>query len=221
MSFDGRQFRGLLGALAWLAAPPAVVATEEGPTVVHLRTVKGEPVADGVVSFIPLDAPPPVVPPVPAEIRQRDETFSPHVTAVQVGAEVRLPNQDRVHHHVYSLSPAKRFELPLYAPGQAQSIVFDKPGVIVLGCNIHDWMAAYVVVVDTPWFAQSDANGHARLPTLPAGRYRLEVWHPQLRDAVVRDVSLPAAALDPIEISLTLKPVRRIRRAPTGPSREY
>jgi plastocyanin len=180
-----------------------------------LTSSKGEAVADGVVSLIPLDAP---APPVPAdtrvEIAQQGQEFSAYVTVVQAGTRVVFPNRDTVQHHVYSLSKAKKFELPLYNPGQAESLVFDVAGLVTLGCNIHDWMISHLVVVPTPWFAKTDAQGTAHL-TAPAGRYRLEVWHPRLSAPVVKDLVLadtPAAET----LTLTLKPDRRVRRS-VGP----
>src|SRR3954470_8742436 len=123
----------------------------------QLQDAKGAPVADGVLSLIPLDVPvPPVAPTAQAEIAQAGQEFLPYVSVVQVGTRVVFPNRDTVQHHVYSLSKPKKFELPLYNPGQNESFVFDVSGVVTLGCNIHDWMLAYLLVVPTPWFAKSD-----------------------------------------------------------------
>jgi plastocyanin len=131
---------------------------------------------------------------------QRDRRFVPQVLPVQTGAAVSFPNTDSISHHVYSFSAAKRFEL--YLPKEEQRpaargrnghsaapsrepisrITFDRPGVAALGCNIHDWMLAYILVVDTPWFTQTDRQGRAELAHLPAGHYRLVVWHPRITD---------------------------------------
>lgn len=114
-----------------------------------------------------------------AEIVQQGKRFIPLVTAVPVGTAVSFPNLDTVRHHVYSFSPAKTFELKLYIGTPAAPVVFDKPGVVVMGCNIHDSMVAYVVVFDAPWVGVSDAAGMLRLDALPAGDYLLEYWHPR------------------------------------------
>jgi plastocyanin len=111
------------------------------------------------------------------DIVQAQKTFQPMVTAVTVGTAVGFPNRDTVRHHVYSFSPAKRFELKLYVGTPAAPVVFDRPGVAVLGCNIHDDMAAWVVIVETPWFGKTDAQGRVRLPEVPAGRHQLRTWH--------------------------------------------
>jgi len=104
----------------------------------------------------------------------------PRVTVVTAGTELRFPNRDKVRHHVYSFSPSKTFELKLYAGTPANPVLFDKPGIAVLGCNIHDSMVAWVVVVETPYFGQADAKGLVHLDNVPPGSYRLRSWHPAL-----------------------------------------
>ena len=90
----------------------------------------------------------------------RESDIAPgEVTVVQAGTKVVFPNRDTVQHHVYSLSKPKKFELPLYNPGQKESLVFESAGLVTLGCNIHDWMIAYLLVVPTPWFAKTDEQG--------------------------------------------------------------
>lgn len=115
-----------------------------------------------------------------AEIVQANRQFVPRVTVVPVGASVAFPNQDTVRHHVYSFSPAKTFDIKLYAGTPAAPVQFDKAGVAVLGCNIHDQMVAWVVVLQTPYFARTGADGMARLDSVPAGSYRLRGWHEAL-----------------------------------------
>ena len=207
----------LLPALVLLAAALATAAraVELG---VAIKSSKGEAVADAVVSLVPLDTatpPPPLTPAAPVEIAQQNQEYTTYVTVVQAGSTVMFPNRDTVQHHVYSLSKAKKFELPLYNPGAAESFVFDVPGIVTLGCNIHDWMLAYLVVVPTPYFARSDARGAAAL-TAPAGRYRLELWHPRLGAALTEEITLADGAALRREFTLTLKPDRRIRRGPEG-----
>ncbi len=178
---------------------------------VTARTTKGEPVVDAVVSLTPIDGrsvPPPAV---KGEIPQQNQEYGAYVTVVQAGSTVLFPNRDSVQHHVYSLSKAKKFELPLYNPGQSESFVFDVSGVVTLGCNIHDWMVAYLIVVPTPWFAQTDSAGSAIL-TAPGGRYRLELWHPRLGAALTQEITLADGESAKQDFALALKPDRRIRR---------
>ena len=112
---------------------------------------------------------------------QKNRMFIPHVLAVQTGTAVRFPNSDDIRHHVYSFSPAKQFQLPLYKGTPANPEVFDKAGVVTLGCNIHDQMSAFIVIVDTPHFAITAANGRASLRDVGAGRYTLRIWYPDMR----------------------------------------
>lgn len=113
---------------------------------------------------------------------QKHRAFVPHILVVTKGTEVAFPNSDEVSHHVYSFSPAKTFELPLYKQGTVHApLLFDEPGVVTLGCNIHDNMVGYILVVDTPYFALTDASGTATLAGLPPGDYSLHVWTPRMR----------------------------------------
>lgn len=112
------------------------------------------------------------------EMSQKGKQFDPKILVVPVGTLVRFPNLDSVRHHVYSFSPAKTFDLKLYSGTPANPVQFDKTGIAVLGCNIHDNMVAWVVVVDTPYFAKSAKLGQLVLRDVPAGSYSLRVWHP-------------------------------------------
>lgn len=214
--------------LSLLLAPMGLGAAEFG-TRVTVKGAKGEPVADAVVTLTPLEgaARAPAAAATRVEVAQEDEQYQPYLSIVRTGTTVEFPNKDRIQHHLYSVSEPKKFEKPLYGPGAHEAVVFDRPGVVTLGCNIHDWMVAYVVVVDTPWFAKTDRAGVAQA-SAPAGRYRLEVWHPRLLDPktrrpappVAREVTLGPGGLAE-EFTLALAPDRRIRRAPADKSSRY
>ena len=137
-------------------------------------------VHDAVVWAVPESRPVPLLRRT-AVMEQKNRAFIPHVLAVQTGTAVRFPNLDDVQHHVYSFSPAKPFQLPLYKGNPPMPVVFDKPGFVTLGCNIHDQMSAYIVVVDTPYFEKTAANGRAALRDLEPGRYSVHVWAPDMR----------------------------------------
>lgn len=113
------------------------------------------------------------------KIMQRDYMFEPRMAIVQKGQSVSFPNYDKTHHNVYSFSESKEFELPLYY-GQSPEITFDKSGIIVLGCNIHDWMLAYLIVVDTPFYALTNKKGTATFQNVPDGEYTLSYWYKSL-----------------------------------------
>jgi plastocyanin len=150
-------------------------------------------------------------------IDQRDKQFVPYVTAVQVGTSIMFPNSDDIRHHVYSFSPAKKFELPLYHGTPAEPVTFDKVGFVTLGCNIHDWMVAYVAVLPTPYFDVTGKNGRVLLKDLPAGQYSVEVWQPSLKgtpESLVQDVTVAASGEKQLLFTLDLKPDFRAKRAP-------
>ncbi|WP_295526954.1 methylamine utilization protein, partial [uncultured Pseudacidovorax sp.] len=114
------------------------------------------------------------------EMAQAQRRFMPETLLVTRGTSVQFPNRDDVRHHVYSFSPAKRFELKLYIGRPANPVLFDMPGVVVLGCNIHDEMVGWVLVMDTPYYGQTDGQGRLVLRDVPAGGYQLRTWHAAL-----------------------------------------
>jgi len=177
-----RARRGRLMAARWLSrcavALLAAQSAHAAPWAVRLRTASGAPLADAVVAVELNGQPAKPATQATAQMEQRKREFQPHVLVVQTGTAVSFPNFDTVRHHVYSFSPTKTFDIRLYAGTPAQPVVFDRPGVATLGCNIHDRMSAHVVVVDTPLFGKSDAQGWLRLD-LPPGQHRLLLWHPR------------------------------------------
>ena len=166
----------LLGCAGALLAASAQAADVQ----VQVQDASGRSVADAVVFLESEQARRQVRPVAGLEMAQNHKQFVPQVLIVPVGSEVRFPNHDTVRHHVYSFSPAKKFELKLYAGTPAQPVRFEQSGVVVLGCNIHDQMVGWVLVLDTPYYAQTSASGQAALSAVPAGRYRLRTWHARL-----------------------------------------
>ncbi|WP_246264601.1 hypothetical protein [Aromatoleum toluvorans] len=207
---------GVLAALlALLLAAPDATAGEIRAAV---RDRDGKPVADAVVVAVPAAGTASASHPGVAEEDQRNKEFVPHVLPVQAGTRVSFPNNDNIRHHVYSFSPAKTFELPLYSGTPASPVLFDKPGVIVLGCNIHDWMVGYIYVSESPHFAKTGADGKATLGGLPGGDYTLRVWHPQLEggeQATARQLAVPSSGAVDAATTIGLVPDFRARRAPT------
>ena len=172
----------------------------------HVVDSAGVPVADAVVWALS--------PQIPAEARgaraqieQADREFLPYVTVIQQGTTVTFPNRDPILHHVYSFSPAKPFEIKLYTGRSPLEIVFDKAGLVTLGCNIHDWMIAYVQVVPTPYFGRTDASGVVRLRDMPAGSYEIRAWDP-LQVAAIRphEATLEGATAARVQFTTEVKP---------------
>lgn len=137
-------------------------------------TLKSAAVATGTPTGAPLSG-------VTIQVSQQGKDFIPFVSIIPVGSLVEFPNHDTVQHHVYSFSKAKRFDLPLYKDATPKPVLFDTPGVVSLGCNIHDWMKAYIYVSDTPYFAKSGPDGLLKIGNLPAGEYQVTFWHPRLK----------------------------------------
>jgi plastocyanin len=190
-----------------------------------VKDVHGKLVADAVVVATPADPKNAQHVKAPADaIDQVDKQFVPYVKPVFVGSMVRFPNSDHIRHQVYSFSPAKKFELPLYGGSNAPPVVFDKPGVVVLGCNIHDWMVGYIYVSETPFFAKTAAAGTATIGELPPGEYTVRVWHPsmeQSEETTARRVTLNADAPSSVEWDLNLKPQLRVPRISGAASPGY
>ena len=161
-----------------------------------MKNAAGQPVKDAVVTLTPAAG---VHGPIkfdwPMRVAQQNIQFDPFVLIVPVGADVSFPNRDQVRHHVYSFSPAKRFELKLYGKDETRSVHFDKVGVVALGCNIHDTMVGFIKVVATPYAAKTDASGQVKLADVPSGQAVLSVWQPYLKgpnNEVTRTVAVPA-----------------------------
>ena len=183
---------------------------------VMVKDASGAPVSDAVVYAKRTGAPM-----APAKkqavIDQQNKQFVPYVTALQVGTAVVFPNKDNIRHHVYSFSPAKKFDLPLYTGVPAEPVVFDKVGFVTLGCNIHDWMIAYVAVLPTPYFQITGKDGRAQLKNLEAAQYTVEIWQPLLKGApenFAQKVDLTGSAARQLVFTLELKPDFRAKRAP-------
>jgi plastocyanin len=180
--FEGRPL------VAELGMPGAREATDRRRSVVYLETVP-QPA---------FDAPSPAR----AVLDQRNETFVPPVVAITVGSSVDFPNSDRVYHNVFSLSKTRRFDLGRYPRGQSRSVVFDRPGVVRVFCEIHSHMSAFILVFAHRFFAVTDAEGRYRLEGVPPGSYTLALWN----DGAVRlrrELRVDAQAV--VELDLTVE----------------
>jgi plastocyanin len=189
-----------------------------------VRDHKGKVVADAVVLAVPVDPRSLHARPPADAVDQVDKQFVPYVKAIFVGSTVRFPNSDNIRHQVYSFSPAKKFELPLYSGTNAPPIIFDKPGIVVLGCNIHDWMIGYIYVSETPFFAKTGAQGTAVIHDMPPGEYTVRIWHPSMdhaEETTSRQVALTADTPANAEWQIGLKPSIRVPRVSGAASPAY
>jgi plastocyanin len=158
----------LLLGCSWMSGAQALI--------LEVQDGQGKPLSDAVVFLESAQARRLVQPLERAEVGQSNKQFVPNLLVVPVGTLVHFPNRDTVRHHVYSFSPTKKFELKLYIGTPAAPVLFDQAGVVVLGCNIHDQMVGWILVVDTPYYARTPESGRATLD-VPVGSYRLRTWH--------------------------------------------
>ena len=165
--------------LACVIAMPATASS----LVVSVLKRDGQPLSGAVITAEPESGAPGAASPLRAIMDQVDLAFVPDVLVVPLHSTVQFPNSDVVGHQVYSFSSARQFQLPLYRGKPYPPVQFDQPGIVTLGCNIHDNMIGYIVVTGAPFYGRTDARGEWQARDLPAGRYRVRVWHPLLNDA--------------------------------------
>jgi plastocyanin len=179
-SFDRRL--ALLRGLTAIVTSVATAAAWGGGISATATDKGGAKMADVVVYATPVGGA--SIPAADAletvTIAQDQLQFSPYVTAIRTGTAIKFPNYDKIEHHVKSFSSAKEFEIKVYEKGTPPPVVFDKPGVVIVYCMFHGWMRAYVMVVDTPYFATAEASGAVNLDKLKEGLYEVRAWHPDM-----------------------------------------
>ena len=181
-----------------------------GDLQVRVSGRDGQPVTEVVVTATPQQSATAATAPKSRERKtavmdQQRKAFVPQVLVIGRGTWVEFPNNDSVSHQVYSFSSPKRFQLPLYKGEVHSPEQFDKPGLVVLGCNIHDSMVGYIFVADTPYFGKTDAAGVVRLKDLPGGRYQVSIWSPRIADdvsALNREVEIDMTPPASVEFKL-------------------
>ncbi|HET9252561.1 MAG TPA: hypothetical protein VFP58_10640 [Candidatus Eisenbacteria bacterium] len=136
------------------------------------------------------------------QLAQKDQSFTPRVVPIVAGGQVDFPNRDGIYHNVFSVSPAKRFDLGKYGRGKSKSVRFDKPGVVKVYCDIHSTMEGFVLVVPNSWFARPAEDGSFELPPVPGGTYRLVAWHPDLG---TRAISVTVEEIDTRSVEIALE----------------
>jgi len=220
------EMKWLIYILAGVLMSLWTTGSASSGTIKGTVKVKGLPSPENVVVYIEKVGENRFDPPEEAAVLdQRNLTFIPHVMPILVGTRVDFPNNDNVRHNVFSPSKAKRFDLGTYSPGTTKSAVFDRPGVVVLLCNIHAEMSAYILVLKNPYFAVTDKKGGFRIPDrkamkaakleyleLPPGKYLLRTWHEKLKSAS-KEVVVPEKGEVEVNFILT-------RGKPAGPYEE-
>lgn len=193
----------LIAAATLAGALMSATTAHAADWTLQVRDADGAPVPNAAVAVELKGQPAKPATGTTAEMSQRNRQFQPQLLVVQTGTAVNFPNFDTVRHHVYSFSPTKKFELKLYSGTPAEPVVFDKPGVAQLGCNIHDRMSAHIVVVDTPVFGITDAKGEVKL-NLPPGDHRLRLWATRLGNAAptVQPLTVGTGAAGVLKVDL-------------------
>lgn len=206
--------RGWAGILLLLLAGEAGA----GQLRVLVTDQRGRPVADAVVSAQPVAGATAPAPPAPRTrtINQVALAFVPFIEVFRPGDSAVFNNSDRTRHHVYSFSAPKAFEFMLN-PGQAsRPLVLDRPGVVAVGCNIHDTMITYLYVTAAPWVGRTGADGVAVIGGLPVGSYAVRAWQPRLRpgraEAVQERIAVGTSGATPVTFKLALLPDTRRQR---------
>jgi plastocyanin len=198
----------LVGVIASTLLPALVQHAFAGELQVTVLQQDGLPMAGAVVIAEPAAAAPRARGPLQATMDQKDLSFVPDLLVVRTGTSVEFPNSDKVRHQVYSFSGAKSFKLGLYAGREHPPVVFDKAGIVTVGCNIHDGMIGHIVVTDSPWFGRTDERGRLVLASLPDGGYTVRVWHPRFTDVgnvLERAVQIGESRGEPLTFQLTRK----------------
>ena len=178
-------------AFVWLAFCCLAPAHGDSLTV-SVKQRNGKPLVGAVVTLESPDLPPAA--PLLAKMDQVNLAFVPDVLVIPLHSSVQFPNSDAISHQVYSFSSARQFQLPLYRGKPYPPVVFERPGVITLGCNIHDNMLAYIVVTGAPFFGRTDTRGEWSILNLPVGRYAVRIWHPLLNEPLEIERTVQAGA---------------------------
>jgi plastocyanin len=188
-----RDLRDRVSALRTGDARRADVAAPRTPALAALDSAAGGAAlreAAPTVARAPEPAAPTPPRPEPrhADIVMQQKTFLPHVRVVGVGGTVEWPNRDPFSHNVFSNTPGGTFDLGLYPRGESRGAAFRRPGVYEIFCNIHPRMSAYVVAVPSAHHTRPGAGGEFSLAAVPAGRYRVRVWHERARAAFAQEI---------------------------------
>lgn len=197
----------LLGSALFACAAAAAATAGAATVTVSVTDAAGNALPDAVVYAMPISGKAPMKPAASALIDQVKREFVPLVSVMQTGTMVSFPNKDNIRHSVYSFSPAKTFEVRLYSGEKAPAITFDKPGLVTMGCNIHDQMIAYALVVDTPWFGKTDTAGKTVVDGFPPGEYDMYAWHHRQTSAspVSQRLSVKSAGKGELSFRIDLK----------------
>jgi len=197
-----RGYKGVLASVALLCAATSLLHAQQVDLRARVELLhsghKVKNASNAVIWLTPLggvSVQPPTQTAIP-RLEQKDKSFHPALAVVPVGGKVEFPNLDPFFHNVFSLYEGKRFDLGLYESGSTRFVQFDRPGISYIFCNIHAEMSAVVIALSTPYFGVSGASGEVTIPNVPAGRYKMQVFHasaqPEDLQAYSREITVTA-----------------------------
>lgn len=175
---------------------------------INVKDSDGKALADAVVYVQPVNAVPGMSGADQVLIEQKGKEFQPFVNVIPTGTQALFPNRDGIGHHVYSFSGAKTFQLPLSEQETTNSVLFNAPGVVTVGCNIHDWMVTYIYVVNTPFYAVTGDDGISTFKDVTAGSYTLHIWHPGIKTGadMQQQLTISGNAAEQLNFAIDIKP---------------
>jgi plastocyanin len=177
------EYRGLAARVAGVLLAISLCGTAAATDLaVRVTQQDGKPLPGAVVMVHALETGVPAPAAVQAVMDQVDLAFAPDLLVIPVGSTVSFPNSDKTSHEVYSFSSAHPFKLGLYHGKAYPPEHFDRPGLVTLGCNIHDAMLAYIMVTDAAYYGRTGADGSWTLADMARGKYRIDVWSPRLQE---------------------------------------
>ncbi|HET7024921.1 MAG TPA: hypothetical protein VFI39_06955 [Gemmatimonadales bacterium] len=188
--------------------PPAAAPVTGRIIVMDKHNKVASDVGQAVVWLEPVRGAPPAPRPLHVVVTAENKTFTPHVAVIPAGSTVTFPNRDGFDHNVFSLSDPGPFDLGLYERGEGKSATFPKPGLIRVYCNIHSTMSAFILVTDTPWYAQPSGDGSFAITGVPAGDYVLHAWHERAAAEDTVTVRVTAAGAQVPDITLDARGFR-------------
>ena len=205
------QTHRIISAATLLGGFLKVTGALAATLLVAVQTSDGRPLPGAVLTVQALNGLSHPGTPVNAIMDQINRAFVPDLLVIPTGSTVAFPNSDSVSHQIYSFSAAKKFQLPLYRGKPYPPTRFEQPGLVTLGCNIHDSMLAYVVVTDAPYFGRTDSSG-SWSTDVPRGKYRVTVWHPRMQEGTELQRELTIEETD--RAALTLRLAKALQPAP-------
>lgn len=208
--FNKRSLSIKLLLTAFATYIPAFVISAEQALSVNVTSFNNKPIENIVVFIEPIDHEVTLQNLEPLEIGQKNQSFTPYISVMQLGSEVAFNNQDNITHQIYSPVGNNKFSVKIRAGQEVIKNDFNEAGVVSMGCNIHDWMSGYMLIVDTPYFAKTDKMGNTKINIEKAGLYKVNVWHPQMNEVnntLTKEINVNSLMEVSMQLSKPMQPI--------------